>query len=112
MWGDGGEAGGGSFPCDNYKDASVVKAIRDVLAKGRIGEVRSITLSTFRNTHAKGVPERRPDWRRDKKYGGGRVGRAHSRPHLLHCFGSGGGQPTAGKSEEPNVRGRRRRTLR
>ena len=41
------------FPCHNYKHAPVVKAIRHELDSGRIGKVRSITLSTFRNTHAK-----------------------------------------------------------
>ena len=40
------------FPCHNYKHAPVVTAIRDILASGRIGKVRSVTLSTFRYTHA------------------------------------------------------------
>ena len=38
-----------------------------VIAGGQIGAVRSVTLSTFRNTHAKGVEEWRPDWRRERR---------------------------------------------
>ena len=58
------------FPCHNYQHAPVVKAIRAILQSGRIGAVRSVTLSTFRNTFARGVPEWRPgkaaQWRRHR----------------------------------------------
>ena len=45
------------FPAHNYKHAPVVKAIREIIESGKIGKVRSVTLNTFRNTHAKGVTE-------------------------------------------------------
>lgn len=65
------------FPCHNYKHAPVVKSIRQIVESGRIGRVRSVTLNTFRNTHAKGVPEWYPHWRRDKRYAGGGIAMDH-----------------------------------
>jgi predicted dehydrogenase len=65
------------FPVHNYKHAPVVKAIRDVIDSGRIGEVRSVTLSTYRNTHAKGVTEWNTHWRRDFKFSGGGIAMDH-----------------------------------
>jgi predicted dehydrogenase len=91
------------FPCHNYKHAPVVKAIREVLAKDQIGEVRSITLSTFRNTHAKGVPEWRPDWRREKKYGGGGIAMDHGSHTFYLAFEWMGGYPTAVSAKMANV---------
>src|SRR5207247_1235407 len=61
------------FPAHNYKHAPVVKFAAQVIASGRIGQVRAVTLETFRTTHAKGVPEWRTDWRRDKKTSGGGI---------------------------------------
>lgn len=65
------------FPCHNYKHAPVVKLIQEVIDSGRIGDVRSVTLQTFRNTHAKGVKEWRTDWRRDFATSGGGIGMDH-----------------------------------
>ena len=65
------------FPCHNYKHAPVVKAIQSVVSQGSIGKVRSLTLSTFRNTHAKGVSEWRPHWRRDSAVAGGGIAMDH-----------------------------------
>ena len=48
------------FPCHNYKHAPVIKAVRQILDAGLIGQVQLVTLQTFRNTHAKGVDEWRP----------------------------------------------------
>ena len=56
------------FPCHNYKHAPVVQAIREIIESGKIGKVRSLTLNTYRNTHAKGVTEWKTHWRREKKY--------------------------------------------
>ena len=36
-----------------------------------------MTLQTFRNTHAKGVSEWRPNWRRERKYSGGGIAMDH-----------------------------------
>ncbi len=65
------------FPCHNYKHAPVVRAITDIIESGRIGRVRSVTLNTFRNTHAKGVTEWKTHWRRERKYGGGGIAMDH-----------------------------------
>lgn len=65
------------FPSHNYKHAPVVKAVRDIIASGRIGEVHLVTLQTFRTTHAKGAREWRPDWRRERHFSGGGIGMDH-----------------------------------
>jgi predicted dehydrogenase len=65
------------FPCHNYRHAPVVKSVRRLLANGAIGEVRLITLQTFRPTHARGVVEWHPDWRRERRYSGGGIAMDH-----------------------------------
>ncbi len=65
------------FPCHNYKHAPVVKVIEDSIRSGKIGEVTSVTLQTFRNTHAKGVKEWNTDWRREHKLSGGGIAMDH-----------------------------------
>jgi predicted dehydrogenase len=65
------------FPAHNYKHAPVVKFAQEVIASGRIGTVRAVTLETFRTTHAKGVAEWNTDWRRDKKLSGGGIAMDH-----------------------------------
>jgi predicted dehydrogenase len=65
------------FPCHNYKHAPVVKAVRSALDTGRIGDVRLVTLQTFRPTHARGTPEWRPDWRRERAFSGGGIAMDH-----------------------------------
>lgn len=65
------------FPCHNYRHAPVVKAVRSVLAQNTIGTVRLATLQTFRPTHAKGVAEWRPHWRREREYSAGGIAMDH-----------------------------------
>lgn len=65
------------FPCHNYKHAPVVKVIQDSIRSGELGEITAVTLQTFRNTHAKGVPEWRTDWRRDFATSGGGIAMDH-----------------------------------
>ncbi len=65
------------FPCHNYKHAPVVKVIEDAIRSGKIGEVTGVTLQTFRNTHAKGVPEWKTDWRREFALSGGGIAMDH-----------------------------------
>ncbi|MFT3914125.1 MAG: Gfo/Idh/MocA family oxidoreductase [Anaeromyxobacteraceae bacterium] len=65
------------FPCHNYRHAPVVRAIRDVIDSGRIGAVRAVTLETFRNTHARGVPEFDTHWRRKVHTSGGGIAMDH-----------------------------------
>jgi predicted dehydrogenase len=83
------------FPCHNYKHAPVVKAVKQVLESGLIGKVNLVTLHTFRNTHAKGVSEWRPDWRRERKYSGGGIAMDHGAHTFYLAFDWLGGYPTA-----------------
>jgi len=83
------------FPCHNYKHAPVVAAIRDVLRSGAIGPVRSVTLETFRNTHAKGVTEWNTHWRRQRRYSGGGIAMDHGSHTFYLTFDWLGAWPTA-----------------
>ncbi|MGZ3789364.1 MAG: Gfo/Idh/MocA family protein [Bacteriovorax sp.] len=83
------------FPCHNYKHAPVVRAIREVMESGKIGKVKSITLNTFRNTHAVGVKEWNPDWRRFKEFSGGGIAMDHGSHSLYLTFEWLGGYPKA-----------------
>jgi predicted dehydrogenase len=74
------------YPCNNYKYAPVVVAIRDIIRSGRIGKVRSISLATFRNTHAKGVLEWNTDWRRQLRHGGGGIAMDHGSHSFYLAF--------------------------
>ncbi|CAN5924476.1 Gfo/Idh/MocA family oxidoreductase [soil metagenome] len=65
------------FPVENYKHAPVIVAVRQVLQTGLIGTVHDVTLSTFRNTHARGVKEWNESWRRERRYAGGGVAMDH-----------------------------------
>ena len=65
------------FPCHNYKHAPVIKTVDRLLDAGAIGRVHLVTLDTFRNTHARGVAEWRPDWRRDRRMAGGGIAMDH-----------------------------------
>jgi len=65
------------FPGHNYKHAPVIRAVRQVLDSGRLGAIHLVTLDTFRTTHAKGVPEWMPDWRRVRRYSGGGIAMDH-----------------------------------
>jgi predicted dehydrogenase len=91
------------FPCHNYKHAPVVKAIRDVIESGRIGTVRSVNLSTYRNTHAKGVTEWNTNWRRDFKYSGGGIAMDHGSHSFYLTFEWLGTYPTAVTAKMSNL---------
>jgi predicted dehydrogenase len=82
------------FPAHNYKHAPVVKFAQDVIQSGRIGTVRAVTLNTFRTTHAKGVPEWKTDWRRDKKLAGGGIAMDHGSHSFYLTFAWLGSLPT------------------
>ena len=83
------------FPAHNYKHAPVVKFSREVIESGRIGQVRSVTLNTFRTTHAKGVPEWNTDWRREKKISGGGIAMDHGSHSFYLTFAWLGSLPSA-----------------
>lgn len=65
------------YPCHNYKHAPVIQYVRRVIESGDIGRVHLVTLQTFRNTHARGVSEWRPDWRRERRHSGGGIAMDH-----------------------------------
>ncbi len=91
------------YPCHNYKHAPVVKAIREVIRSGRIGRVRSVTLSTFRNTHAKGVPEWNTHWRRHVRWSGGGIAMDHGSHSFYLTFDWLGAWPTAVTAKMTNL---------
>src|SRR5438270_8255612 len=82
------------FPAHNYKHAPVVKFAGETIRSGRIGNVRAVTLNTFRTTHAKGVKEWRTDWRRDRKTSGGGIAMDHGSHSFYLTFAWLGSLPT------------------
>ncbi|TMA20702.1 MAG: Gfo/Idh/MocA family oxidoreductase [Deltaproteobacteria bacterium] len=82
------------FPAHNYKHAPVVKFAGETIRSGRIGNVRAVTLNTFRTTHAKGVKEWRTDWRRDRKTSGGGIAMDHGSHSFYLTFAWMGSLPT------------------
>jgi len=91
------------FPGHNYKHAPVVKAIREVIDSGKIGEVRSVTLNTFRNTHAKGVTEWNTHWRRFHEFSGGGIAMDHGSHSFYLTFMWLGSYPTAVTAKMSNL---------
>jgi predicted dehydrogenase len=83
------------FPCHNYKHAPVIKAVRQLLDTGLIGQVRLVTLQTFRNTHAKGTDDWRRDWRREKRFSGGGIAMDHGSHTFYLAFDWLNDYPTA-----------------
>ena len=83
------------YPCHNYKHAPVVKTVRRIIASGAIGKVQMVTLQTFRNTHARGVAEWNPDWRRERRYSGGGIAMDHGSHTFYLAFEWLGSYPTA-----------------
>lgn len=83
------------FPCHNYRHAPVIKAVRRILGSGVIGRVRQVTLDTFRNTHAKGVPEWNRDWRRQHEFSGGGIAMDHGSHSFYLAMEWLGGDPIA-----------------
>lgn len=91
------------FPSHNYKHAPVIKTVRRILDSGAIGGVRLVTLSTFRNTHAKGVPEWRTDWRRERRYSGGGIAMDHGSHTFYLAFDWLGSFPTSISSKASTI---------
>ena len=83
------------FPCHNYEHAPVIQAVNRVLDAGTIGPVSLVTLHTFRNTHARGVPEWRADWRRERRFSGGGIAMDHGSHTFYLAFGWLGAYPRA-----------------
>jgi predicted dehydrogenase len=91
------------FPAHNYKHAPVVKAIQEIIKSGKIGKVRSLTLNTYRNTHAKGVTEWKTHWRREKKFSGGGIAMDHGSHTFYLTFDWLASYPTAVTAKMTNL---------
>nr|HEX4315128.1 Gfo/Idh/MocA family oxidoreductase [Kofleriaceae bacterium] len=91
------------FPSHNYKHAPVIKAIRNVLETGELGAIHLVTLDTFRTTHAKGVAEWQPDWRRVRKTSGGGIAMDHGSHTFYLAFDWLGSLPTAINAKMSNL---------
>ncbi len=83
------------FPCHNYKHAPVIKKVRALIDSGSVGTVHLVTLQTFRNTHARGVAEWRPDWRRERRFSGGGIAMDHGSHTFYLAFEWMRSYPTA-----------------
>jgi predicted dehydrogenase len=90
------------FPVHNYRHAPTVKAITGAIRSGRIGRVRAVTVDTFRTSHARGVPEWNPDWRRQVRRGGGGIGMDHGSHAFYLTFDWMNGWPTAVTAKAAN----------
>jgi predicted dehydrogenase len=91
------------FPSHNYKHAPVIKAIRDVLEAGELGPIHLVTLDTFRSTHAKGVADWQPDWRRQRKTSGGGIAMDHGSHTFYLAFDWLAAEPTAITAKMSNL---------
>jgi predicted dehydrogenase len=91
------------FPSHNYKHAPVIKAIRAVLESGELGAIHLVTLDTFRTTHAKGVADWLPDWRRSRKTSGGGIAMDHGSHTFYLAFDWLASQPTAITAKMSNL---------
>lgn len=83
------------FPSHNYRHAPVVKAVRELLDRGVVGKIHLVTLQTFRPTHAKGVSDWLPDWRRTNQYSGGGIAMDHASHSFYLAFDWLGAYPTS-----------------
>jgi predicted dehydrogenase len=83
------------FPSHNYKHAPVICAVRRALDSGAIGAVHQVTLQTFRSTHARGVAEWNPGWRRERRYAGGGIAMDHGSHTFYLAFEWLRAHPTA-----------------
>lgn len=91
------------FPSHNYKHAPVIKAVRAVLESGDLGPVHLVTLDTYRTTHARGVAEWQPDWRRSRKASGGGIAMDHGSHTFYLAFDWLASQPTAITAKMSNL---------
>jgi predicted dehydrogenase len=83
------------FPSHNYRHAPVVRAVRELLDEDAIGRVHLVTLNTFRTTHARGVADWRPDWRREHRFAGGGIAMDHGSHTFYLAFDWLSAYPTA-----------------
>lgn len=83
------------MPCHNYKQAPVIRTLKRMVQEGEFGTVRTMTINTYRTTHARGTPEWNTHWRRDKAIAGGGIGMDHGSHSYYLAFDFMGGYPKA-----------------
>ena len=71
------------YPVHNYRHAPVLKRVTELVRGGEIGALRRVSIEIHRPTHARGVPEWDPHWRRTLHWGGGGVSVDHG-AHALY----------------------------
>ncbi|WP_030978368.1 Gfo/Idh/MocA family protein [Streptomyces sp. NRRL S-1824] len=71
------------YPCQNYKFAPVFANLRARIKAGQIGEVVSVRVAVMRASHARGVAEWKPNWRRADELAAGGILRDHG-PHGIY----------------------------
>ncbi|HRC19085.1 MAG TPA: Gfo/Idh/MocA family oxidoreductase [Phycicoccus elongatus] len=78
---------GGSlvYPCQNYKYAPVFTKVRQIIGSGALGTIQRARVDIARRSHARGVVEWNPDWRRDQSYSAGGILRDHG-PHAIYLL--------------------------
>ena len=91
------------FPCHNYVYAPAIKAIGEIIQSGQIGKVHSVTLNTYRDTHAKGITGWNADWRRESRYSGGGIAMDHGSHSFYLTFDWLGSYPTSVKARMSNL---------
>ena len=82
------------YPCHNYKFAPSVQRAAELIQSGKIGAPLFASFQVFRVSHARGVPEWQPHWRRNRPISGGGIAIDHG-VHLMSIAHSlFGGFPT------------------
>jgi predicted dehydrogenase len=71
------------YPAHNYKFAPILAAMRRISQSDGFGDVLGARFRTLRSGHAVGVPEWKPDWRRDRRIAGGGILMDHG-PHSIY----------------------------
>jgi predicted dehydrogenase len=73
------------YPVHNYRHAPVLKRVTELVRGGAIGALRRVSMEIHRPSHARGVPEWDPHWRRTLHWGGGGVSVDHG-AHALYLI--------------------------
>lgn len=82
------------YPCHNYKFAPSVVHAAQLIKKGKIGQPLFANFQVFRVSHAKGVPQWQPHWRRDKDIAQGGIMIDHGVHAISIAHSLLGGNPT------------------
>lgn len=81
------------YPCHNYKFAPSVVHAAKYAREGAIGQPLYASFRVFRVSHARGVPEWQPHWRRDRAIAGGGIAIDHGVHAISIAHSLLGGMP-------------------